>query len=132
MLTGGFRTREGMESALDGGAIDVVGLARPLAAEPDLPRRILEGSTDHARPIRIATGLKALDALIQGSWYQEQLDRMGRGKNPDPSLGRLVPVLRYFLPRSVPKWQAAPSSVPAGATTASPTSAPSHERLAGI
>jgi 2,4-dienoyl-CoA reductase-like NADH-dependent reductase (Old Yellow Enzyme family) len=116
MLTGGFRTREGMQSALEGGAIDVVGLARPLAAEPDLPRRMLDGTTDHAKPVRISTGVKALDALIQGSWYQEQLDRMGRGKNPDPSLGRLVPVLRYFLPRSVPKWEAAQRTAQAATT----------------
>ena len=38
MLTGGFRSRDGMIDALRSGAVDVIGIARPLAQEPDLPR----------------------------------------------------------------------------------------------
>src|SRR3546814_16005712 len=41
MVTGGFRTRAGIEEALDSGAVDVVGLGRPLCGEPDLPQRLL-------------------------------------------------------------------------------------------
>jgi 2,4-dienoyl-CoA reductase-like NADH-dependent reductase (Old Yellow Enzyme family) len=37
MLTGGFRTRQGMNEALDSGAVDIVGLARPITYEL-LPR----------------------------------------------------------------------------------------------
>ncbi len=36
VVTGGFRTIEGMEQALSDGATDFIGLARPLASEPDL------------------------------------------------------------------------------------------------
>jgi len=104
MLTGGFRTRAGMTDALTGGAVDVVGLARPLAVEPDLPEQMLRGELDHAQPVRIATGVKLLDALLQGAWYQVQLDRMGRGEEPDAKLGRAWPLVRYFLPRRVPRW----------------------------
>ena len=98
MLTGGFRTRAGMQEALRG-AVDVVGLARPLAAEPDLSRRLLSGEAEAAYPVRIATGIKSLDALLQGAWYQLQLDRMGRGLAPDPKLGRLRALIGYFRPR---------------------------------
>ncbi len=112
LLTGGFRTKAGMEEALESGAIDVVGLARPLAAEPDLPKRLLDGSSDAARPVRIATGIKQLDALLQGAWYQVQLDRMARGLDPDPSTSRLAAFVRYFLPRRA---QPAPLALPAGA-----------------
>jgi 2,4-dienoyl-CoA reductase-like NADH-dependent reductase (Old Yellow Enzyme family) len=101
MLTGGFRTRAGIDDALGGGAVDVVGLARPMAVEPDLPRALLSGERDAARPVKLATGIANLDSLIQGSWYQAQIDRMGRGLAPDESLGRWLPVLRYLAGRRV-------------------------------
>lgn len=99
MVTGGFRTRAGMERAVESGATDVIGMARPLAVEPDLPRRLLSGEADAARPIRLATGIKKLDAIIQGSWYQLQLERMGRNQPADPKLSRVRAVLFYMLPR---------------------------------
>ena len=37
MLTGGFKTRQQAEDALNDGAVDVVGLARALVLEPSLP-----------------------------------------------------------------------------------------------
>lgn len=120
MLTGGFRTLEGMQDALQG-AVDVIGLARPLAAEPDLPGRLLRGQDRAARPVRIATGIKSLDALLQGAWYQLQLDRMGRGLEPDPSLGRLRALLGYFRPRRGRRW-APPVELAADAPTAAPRS----------
>lgn len=101
MLTGGFRTRAGMEDALAHGAVDIVGLARPMAIEPELPRALLSGERDAARPVRLATGLRSLDSVIQGSWYQTQMDRMGRGEEPSPTLGRWLPVLRYLSRRTV-------------------------------
>lgn len=118
MLTGGFRTKAGMDAALASGAIDVVGLARPLAAEPDLPARILRGDADHAAPIRLATGLASLDALIQGAWYQVQLDRMARGRDPSPRIWRAWAFLRYFLPRRPPR---ADLALPAAATRPAPS-----------
>lgn len=101
MLTGGFRTKAGMEHALEEG-IDVVGLARPLALEPELPALLMRGERDAARPVKIATGIKKLDAVIQGAWYQLQLDRLAHGDDPDPKASRAYAVLRYFLPRRVP------------------------------
>ncbi len=99
MVTGGFRTRAGMEEAITSGATDVIGLARPLAVEPDLPARLLGGDVSAARPIQLATGIKQLDAVIQGSWYQLQLDRMGRGQDPDPTMSRAKAALLYPFPR---------------------------------
>lgn len=98
LLTGGLRTREGMEGALAAG-VDVIGLARPMAVQPDLPAAILAGRAEHAAPVRIATGIASLDALLQGAWYQLQLDRMGRGLEPDPRASRVRALLGYFRAR---------------------------------
>jgi 2,4-dienoyl-CoA reductase-like NADH-dependent reductase (Old Yellow Enzyme family) len=97
MVTGGFRSSQGMNDALSAGAIDLVGLARPLAVEPDLPARLLAGAVERARPVRLATGWKKLDALIQATWYQQQIERLGRGLQPSPTLWRLRAILGYLF-----------------------------------
>lgn len=38
MVTGGFRSRVGMATAVQEGACDLIGVARPTALEPGLPR----------------------------------------------------------------------------------------------
>lgn len=106
MVTGGFRTSDGMAQAVASGATDLVGLARPLAVEPDLPDRVLAGEqvTSQVRPIR--TGIRAIDnmALMEVSWYTRQLGRMGKGKMPrqhDRGLWSLVEVLGVMTTRGV-------------------------------
>jgi 2,4-dienoyl-CoA reductase-like NADH-dependent reductase (Old Yellow Enzyme family) len=84
MVTGGFRTSEGMAAAVESGATDIVGLARPLAVEPDLPKRILAGESVHSVVTPRRTGIKAIDdmAMMEVVWFARQLHRMGRGKEP--------------------------------------------------
>lgn len=48
MITGGFRARALMASALAGDELDVIGLGRPMCVMPDLCRRLLDGSLDEA------------------------------------------------------------------------------------
>jgi 2,4-dienoyl-CoA reductase-like NADH-dependent reductase (Old Yellow Enzyme family) len=87
MVTGGFRTLAGMGDALLSDALDVIGLGRPLALEPDLPRRLLQGlEAAQVTPKRIATGIPALDrvALMEVVFYARQMRRMGHGKDPQP------------------------------------------------
>lgn len=99
MVTGGFRTRQGMLAALQGGATDVIGLGRPLAVEPELPRRLLSGEAEAALPIRLDTGIKLIDSVVQGSWYQLQIERLGRGHAADPALSRARAFAGYLMPR---------------------------------
>ena len=88
-LTGGFRTAEGMASAVSSGAVDLVGLARALALEPELPRRVLSGEAFVSRVRPLSTGIRKVDQLtaLDVSWYENQLARIGAGKAPDPGLG---------------------------------------------
>ena len=88
MVTGGFRSREGMDAALRGGATDVVGMARPLAIDPDLPRRLLRGEALAAAEHRVGVGVRLFDDLLQIHWYLRQLARMSAGHEPDPELSR--------------------------------------------
>lgn len=86
MVTGGFRTRAGMNDALRSGATDVVGMARPLAVDPDLPGRLVRGQTEAAAEHHVGVGVRLLDDLLQIQWYLRQLARMGDGQEPDPGL----------------------------------------------
>jgi 2,4-dienoyl-CoA reductase-like NADH-dependent reductase (Old Yellow Enzyme family) len=99
MVTGGFRSTAGMNEALGSGALDVIGVARPLAYEPSLPRRLLTDPDAAAHPVKLATGIKDLDALIQGAWYQAQLERLAKGLATDASYSRFSAVAKYLLPR---------------------------------
>ncbi|WP_404364992.1 NADH:flavin oxidoreductase/NADH oxidase family protein [Marinobacter sp.] len=106
MVTGGFRTSEGMAGAVESGATDLVGLARPLAVEPDLPNRVLAGESFSSLVRPISTGVRAIDnmALMEVAWYTRQLDRMGRGKAPrkhDRGFWSLLEVLAIMTTRGV-------------------------------
>jgi 2,4-dienoyl-CoA reductase-like NADH-dependent reductase (Old Yellow Enzyme family) len=45
-VTGGFRSRDFMNEVLANGELDVIGVARPLCAEPDILGRFLRGEID--------------------------------------------------------------------------------------
>tara|TARA_B100000965_G_C19566340_1_gene746995 strand:- start:303 stop:1544 length:1242 start_codon:yes stop_codon:yes gene_type:complete len=82
MVTGGFRSAEGMVRAIESGATDMVGLARPLAVEPDFSRRLLNGQVSSSPVKPRITGIKAIDdmAMMETVWYARQLERIAKGK----------------------------------------------------
>jgi 2,4-dienoyl-CoA reductase-like NADH-dependent reductase (Old Yellow Enzyme family) len=84
MLTGGFRTRQGMNDALDSGAVDIIGLARPITYEPDLPQRLLNGTAEKSLVTPKTLGHKNIDDLLNSAWHQQQIARMGRGRAVRP------------------------------------------------
>jgi 2,4-dienoyl-CoA reductase-like NADH-dependent reductase (Old Yellow Enzyme family) len=90
MLTGGFRTRQGMVDAIEGGAVDLIGLARPVMLEPDLPRRLLDGTAQRSLVTPRTLGVKNLDTLLDSAWHQQQFARLGRGRPLRPNRHPLV------------------------------------------
>lgn len=84
LVTGGFRSQTAMEDAINSGAIDVVGIARPLAVDPNLPNKMLKGKGHISSVKPISTGIKKLDdmAIMEISWYTDQIRRMSEGLEP--------------------------------------------------
>jgi 2,4-dienoyl-CoA reductase-like NADH-dependent reductase (Old Yellow Enzyme family) len=95
VVTGGFRTLAGMNQALASGALDMIGLGRLLAIEPDAPLRLVQGQ-DPAQQVKpISTGIKAVDkmALMEIMWYARQMHRLAHGKKTKPNESGLMSLL---------------------------------------
>lgn len=111
MVSGGFRTVEGMEEAVASGVTDLVGLGRPLSSEPDLANHILDGSVTSARIAtkNIALGkrwfspasdnrrIRVLNSFADVGWHATQIDRMGKGGSVDWNLSPLSGMLQFFV-----------------------------------
>ncbi|WP_432846224.1 NADH:flavin oxidoreductase/NADH oxidase family protein [Amycolatopsis sp. CA-161197] len=85
MLTGGFRSHAAMVDAVSSGSVDLVGLARPITHDPTFPHRLLTTPTARSAAPTPKIGQKLLDDLLNSSWHQQQLSRLGRGARPRPS-----------------------------------------------
>lgn len=88
VLTGGFRSSAAMQSALDSGATDMIGIARTTAVDPDFPNKLIADIT-HKQELRaLTTGVKSVDkmAMLDIVWYEFQIARMAKGKQPKPKL----------------------------------------------
>nr|WP_063779408.1 NADH:flavin oxidoreductase/NADH oxidase family protein [Kibdelosporangium sp. MJ126-NF4]CEL22945.1 2,4-dienoyl-CoA reductase [NADPH] [Kibdelosporangium sp. MJ126-NF4]CTQ90084.1 2,4-dienoyl-CoA reductase [NADPH] (EC 1.3.1.34) [Kibdelosporangium sp. MJ126-NF4] len=101
MLTGGFRTLGGMNDALRGGAVDVIGLGRSMVVEPDLPGELLTGRAEASAVSPKRTGIRKLDGLSELVWYTDQMWRIGRGRDPKPGRHPVHGVLNYLLSGAV-------------------------------
>ncbi len=88
MVTGGFRTAAAMEYTLAEGAIDLVGAARPFILYPNFPKEMLNGTLEKVTLEVPKTGIKFIDerGLLELGWYEQQLRRIGEGKDPKLSL----------------------------------------------
>jgi 2,4-dienoyl-CoA reductase-like NADH-dependent reductase (Old Yellow Enzyme family) len=96
MVTGGFRSRQGMQAALDSGACDLIGLGRPCAVWPRLAKEVLlnkEVSDEDANcELRLVRGnwfIRNLGPKIVGAgvdvlYYAGQLVRLAERKTTAP------------------------------------------------
>ncbi|KAG5938538.1 hypothetical protein E4U53_007986 [Claviceps sorghi] len=88
MVTGGFRTRKGMEAAIRDGGCDIIGIGRPAVLNPWLPKNTIfnkEIADDEARLYTRAVtpswlsrvlGLRAINGAAETMWYVRQLRKI--------------------------------------------------------
>ena len=90
IITGGFRSENAMNEALQSGHLDFIGIARPFALQPDLPNQIQQGYYQTIVTNRIKTGFAPVDnklgAVLEMDWYMYQMALIGNGKQPNPKL----------------------------------------------
>ena len=100
MVTGGFRSRLAMETAINQGACEIVGIGRPLCSDPSSVKKLLDRSIDvlptFEKTLSIGPGwlsqrspfrlIQALNAFGIQSWYYSQIRRISEGLSPDLSL----------------------------------------------
>src|SRR5260370_2996321 len=92
MGTGGFRTGSGMGGALEGEELDLIGIGRPLIADPSIARRLIAGEVGKA-PTPEAT----LEIFHLMQWFSVQIERMGDGLEPDLTLSGQAPAEQFEL-----------------------------------
>ncbi len=97
MVTGGFRTVQGMNAALQSGACDFIGIARPFAVEPDLTNKLMAGQDVKYAVQPIKTGISVIDkmAIMEIIWYAAQFKAIAQGHRPNPRLSALSVFLKY-------------------------------------
>ncbi len=111
MVTGGFRTRAGMETALGEGDCDMIGIGRPLCWQPDFPRRLLERTAERIdriedrlnirrsgwlSPASRITAIKMLNTFGAMSWYYCQIFRLADGKPAQMDRGIASTLIEYL------------------------------------
>lgn len=100
VVTGGFKSEEGMKEAIDSGAIDMVGIGKAFALVPDLPNQIFRGKYETVQIKPIRTGVKWIDskaAILEIGWYEQQLERISKGKRPNPDYSVWLSLLKNIL-----------------------------------
>jgi hypothetical protein len=94
VCTGGFRSRAGIQHALQEDGIDLIGIGRPAAADPEWIERLLQhpktsnvDSSDSCIRYKVTGGkwlqklvpLKIVGGGMMTIWHEMQMSRLGRG-----------------------------------------------------
>lgn len=87
VVTGGFRSGLAMQNALERGQTDMIGLARPLAIEPDFPDKLLNNIETRSILKNPTTGFAYIDkmTMLSITWYEYQLAKLANGKKVNPN-----------------------------------------------
>lgn len=98
-VTGGFRSTRGMNEALASNAIDFAGVARAMAIDPNFPNKALANEDFVSPAKRPATRFAIINRMlgIDLIWFEEQLLRIGQGKEPKPDLSPWYAAGKMFL-----------------------------------
>ena len=113
MVTGGFRSRAGMDAALEADACDIVGVGRPLCVDADVVNKLLSGAEETTTIFekRLEIGPKILRPILglnspmrffatlngwgQQGWWCLQIINMGEGRDPNLDMGVFKALTSY-------------------------------------
>ena len=95
MLTGGFRTTEGMSEAITSNKVDLIGLARPMVWDPLIPKKILSGETDSIVCTPPSLPIDKLKHMAEMTWYVLQIRNIGYGKKVNHNSNSVKDFLKY-------------------------------------
>ena len=109
MVTGGFRSVQGMNDALNQNACDVIGIARPFCIDPQIANKLLSKDISETptleKTMQVGPGFLGLNSpfsMIKGinGWGQQafwclNLIRMGEDLDPNLDLGVFKAFLQY-------------------------------------
>jgi 2,4-dienoyl-CoA reductase-like NADH-dependent reductase (Old Yellow Enzyme family) len=98
VVTGGFRSGAAMNQALQQGATDLIGLARPLAIDPHFTNKLLADNSTRITLKHLSTGIPKLDFLcmLDITWYEHQLARIAKGRSPKPNMSAWYSMFKTF------------------------------------
>lgn len=91
MVTGNFRSVEGMLSAFERGDVDMVGMGRPLISDPVTPARLLAGEWSTS-----LTPEAAINPFHLLPWFNVQIERLADGAEPDLTLAGEAAVAEFM------------------------------------
>ncbi len=97
MVTGGFRTKEGIEDALKSNICQIIGIGRPLCADPYCVKKMIAGELKILpsfektlslgpsifSPSSPFTIIKAINAFGAMAWFYQQIKNMAKGLMPN-------------------------------------------------
>lgn len=98
MLTGGIRQNSIMQQLISENVVDLIGMARPFAMQPDLAKHLLAGDSVTTQTEVPSIGYKPVDAYLQLAWHAMQFKRISKGLAPKGSKG-LIPTFLRFGPQ---------------------------------
>lgn len=108
-ITGGFRSHAAMQAALDSGALDVIGLGRPLCSQPDI-RALLNGQQSSLPnwegKLRLGSAwfgpqssnqkIRTLNFGAATQWYYRQIIDIAEGREPNTHTGLLRVMFKHL------------------------------------
>lgn len=110
MVTGGFRSADGMQRALESQETDMIGLGRPLCTDPDFPNRIINGSVNSAPDYQAnlvlgsgywgnnspSSSVRGINNQGQAGWYYYQIVCLANDKPLRLRMGVLSSFIRHM------------------------------------
>ncbi len=111
MVTGGFRSKEAMEAALDSGACDLIGIARPLCVDPGFPQKLIDGEIErlpsHEKDLPFKSKrfgptspwliFKIINVQGEVTWFYRQIIRLANKQDANLGLGLLRGFLSHLI-----------------------------------